>query len=148
MHARGAIPSLVLLVALAGCKKDGPVPVSGIVRLDGRAIPGAVVTFHPETAGRMATGTCDTEGRFELTTLQSGDGAFPGAYKVTVQYTEGVTPPPSTNVRDAFAGMAKTKQTKVPPKFAVPDQYSRPDKTELRHTVPPAKEIVIDLKGK
>lgn len=146
MHPRGAILGLALLVT--GCGKDRPVPVSGIVRLDGKAVPGAVVTFHPEVAGRMATGTCNDAGRFELTTLQSGDGAFPGDYRVTVQYAEGVTPPPSTNVRDAFSGMAKAKQAKVVPKFFVPERYSRPDKTELRHTVPGATEVVLELKGK
>lgn len=147
MRMRGAILG-ALLVALTGCAKDQPVPVSGVVRLDGRAIPGAVVTFHPDRSGRMATGTCNDEGRFALTTLQSGDGAFPGDYKVTVQYAEGVTPPPSTNVRDAFAGMAKVKPTKAAPKFVVPERYSRPDQTEFRHTVPGAAELVLDLKGK
>ena len=147
MRMRGAILA-ALLVALTGCAKDRPVPVSGIVRLEGRAIPGAVVTFHPERSGRMATGTCDGDGHFALTTLQSGDGAFPGDYKVTVQYAEGVTPPPSTNVRDAFAGMAKAKPAKVAPKFVVPERYSRPNQTELRHTVPGATDLVLELKGK
>jgi hypothetical protein len=120
-----------------------------MVRLDGRAVPGAVVTFHPVTGGRMATGTCNEQGHFELTTLQSRDGAFPGQYRVTVQYSEGVTPPPSTNVRDAFAGMAAAaKQAKVVPKFVVPERYSRPDMTELRSTVPQAGKVTLELTEK
>lgn len=140
---------VLLVVALAGCGKIRPLPVSGIVKLDGQPVQGAVVTFHPEQgSGRVASGTTDSEGRFALTTLESGDGAFPGDYKVTVQYSEGVVGPAASNMRDAFTGMqeaAKKRPTK--PRYVVPASYGLPDQTDLRQKVPAGGEVVLEVRS-
>ena len=84
---------LAALALLVGCgTSTGPntVPVTGLVTLDGTPVPGAVVTFSPQTAdGQAAAGTTDGSGRFELTTSVSGDGAVPGSYFVGISKTSG-----------------------------------------------------------
>lgn len=88
----------VCLAALAimGCNQGGSsldtVPVSGIVTLDGTPVEGAVVTFSPtSTTGTAASGKTDATGRYQLTTLNPGDGALPGSYNVIISKTEGGT---------------------------------------------------------
>ena len=82
-------------VGMFGCggekKLAGTVPVSGTVKLKGAPLAGATVMFAPTTTGvRAASGMTDANGQFKLTTLQAGDGAFPGDFLVTVTKTETV----------------------------------------------------------
>ena len=71
-------------VASAGSEL-GTVPVSGTVTLDGQAVADVAVTFKPRASGgRAAVGVTAANGKFTLTTLQSGDGALPGSYAVTL----------------------------------------------------------------
>jgi hypothetical protein len=146
----GAVAT-ALLLASAGCGKK-PAPVRGTLTLDGQPVEGATVLFVPEQAGegRQATGQTGAGGKFELTTARKGDGAFPGNYKVVVQYGEGVEAPPSSNMRDAFQGLDKARKegNKKPPKYVIPPQYGNPAKTDLRQKVPTGGEVQLDLKSK
>lgn len=76
----------VCLAGVIGCGKGRPgtVRVTGVVTLDGSPVEGASVTFYPAEGGRPASGTTDAQGKFTLTTFESGDGAPPGNYNVTV----------------------------------------------------------------
>lgn len=91
--------ALMGLLALVGCGSDphvanrpDVVPVTGVVTLDGAPVEGATVTFvntagmapGEQVTGRSSVGRTDESGRFELTTFESGDGAVPGGYTVTV----------------------------------------------------------------
>lgn len=69
--------------ALAGCGGVKLVPVEGTVKLDGKPVDGATVTFISDDGKWTAFGTTDSSGHFSL---QSGDkaGTLPGNYKVTV----------------------------------------------------------------
>lgn len=77
-----------VLAVVSGCGPKHPetIPVNGSVALDGKPVEGAAVVFTPEE-GRMATGTTDASGRFQLSTFQLGDGALPGTHRVTVAKT-------------------------------------------------------------
>lgn len=164
-HARN-LSALLLLAALAltagaGCGGSGekPVKVEGIVTLDGKPLPDAAVTFQPlEAKGRPATGVTGSDGVFRLTTFNSGDGAFPGQYKILVTKTEeraadsgGVQVDPSDpqSVSKAMAKMmanqAKNKKTALP-KSQIPIRYGTGD-TPLRATVPSDGRVAIDLKS-
>jgi hypothetical protein len=68
---------------------EGTVSVKGVVKQKGAPLAGATVTFAPTSQGaRAASGITDANGQFALTTLQPGDGAYPGEYQVTVTKTE------------------------------------------------------------
>jgi hypothetical protein len=78
----------VVLLTAAGCtSKYTPVPVSGVVTLDGQPVNKATVYFYAvgdDKEGRPAQGATDENGEFNLSTLGNGDGALPGDYKVVV----------------------------------------------------------------
>ncbi len=92
--ARGLLGAVVLLAVLqAGCGGPGwlkTYPVKGVVRVDGKAAKGVFVTFHPrERVGErpyIPSGQTDENGEFKLSTFETGDGAPPGEYDVTVTW--------------------------------------------------------------
>jgi hypothetical protein len=148
------VPTLVLAVSvgIVGCGSGGKHKVSGVVKLDGQPLPGAVVTFYPfdGTKGKMASGTTDNDGNFQLTTSKPNDGALPGEYKITVVYAEGIEPPSGvTGMKQAFEGLEKAKkQQKKAPKFVVPTKYGDPGKTDLKQSVPTDGKVTLDLQSK
>ncbi|MBN9121092.1 MAG: carboxypeptidase regulatory-like domain-containing protein [Planctomycetes bacterium] len=135
---------LLGVVLAAGCAGSGtaPVPVSGELKLDGKPLAGAVVTFQPQApGGKAASGTVGADGTFRLTTDSPGDGAAPGKYKVVVQ-------PPAEGGATPFdpPGKAATRPKSVGPK--VPEKYTRPDQTPLTQEVPAPGPVVIDLQSR
>ncbi len=89
------LPLLLLLATLVGCGNDlGTVPVEGKLTLDGGdwPKPGRVNFLPLEPAEgfpqRPGFGTFDTDGQFRVTTIESGDGLFPGTYRVYVECWE------------------------------------------------------------
>ena len=82
----------------------GPTPLRGTVKLDDRPLANATVYFIAQNSGgRDALGTTNAEGVFHLSTLKSGDGAFPGKYKVVAQPAAPAEPGLApTNPREAM----------------------------------------------
>jgi hypothetical protein len=82
------------LLLVTGCapvdapKLTGLVTVSGIVKLDGKPLPNATVTFVPITKGEgemSAGGLCDSTGKYILRTgSEKNYGIKPGQYKVII----------------------------------------------------------------
>jgi hypothetical protein len=113
-----AVPAFILLFTVAtvlvGCGgEQGPKlsVVTGEVTLDGNPLPGAGVTFHPDTAkGNTAeylpAGIADSQGNYELITATK-KGAPAGWYTVVVvapvpPHTGGEAPkvgPPPFNIK-------------------------------------------------
>ena len=138
---------------ICGCRmrqRDGTVPLRGTVKLDGRPLANATVYFIAQNSGgRDALGTTDAKGVFRLSTLKSGDGAFPGRYKVVVQ-----------PVAPADAGVVATTPGRRPcrrpaqsgsphrPAVVIPPRYSQPDQTILVQDVPASREVVFELQSK
>jgi hypothetical protein len=153
MHrVRALFASVTVLVALAlsGCS-GGKVKVNGVVLLDGKPVEGATVTFLPVNTdkGKMAFGSTDKEGNFQLTTKTNNDGAFPGEYKVTVVYAEGAEPPAAGGMKEAMEGFEKAqRQKRAPPKYIVPAKYSDPDQSGFKFKVPTGGMVTLDLKSK
>ena len=91
-----------LAVSLVGCAEqagDRPktVPVTGKITQNGQGVEGATVSFGPTSAdAKAASGLTDASGEFELTTFESGDGAVPGSYAVTVRKMSGAAAPASS----------------------------------------------------
>ncbi len=87
--------ALVAAVLVAGCGGSSDQPelgaVSGVVTLDGKPLPGATVTFIPET-GRSSFGVTEETGRYEPRYTNDAMGAKVGSHKVSVSTkTEGLS---------------------------------------------------------
>ncbi len=104
------------LAILSGCSDSGPeraetVPVTGVLTIGGKAIEGATVTFHHKEQ-RESTGTTDKDGKFTLTTYDTGDGAIPGHHQITITFT----PQTETSDLDALA-KEQAKAKLIPQKY-------------------------------
>lgn len=91
---RSLLAGFALLAALplVGCG-GGPkvVPVSGVVTLDGKPYPNAVVAFQPhagpgnENPGMGSSAVTDENGRYTLYTMDGKTGAVVGKHLVRIQ---------------------------------------------------------------
>jgi hypothetical protein len=140
---------VALLLAGSGCGSK-LVKVKGVLTLEGQPVEGAVVTFaSPDGRGRPATGQTDAEGRFTLTTLEEGDGALPGDYRVLIGAPRNVPfvldqlPPTRREYLELKEKSAKELKDKPPPFGAdIAKIYADPEKTPLTQHVPPAEGTV------
>lgn len=138
------------LVGLIGCgASTGPIPLSGIVKLDGKPLSNASISFVPEGTGKQATGTTDDGGKFVLSTIDPRDGAFPGKYKVVIAPNTIASEVTESESADAAmmadAAAAKSKKSTTP-KF--PQAYTRLDQTPITQEVPAKAEVVFELNSK
>jgi hypothetical protein len=122
------------LLFLLGCQKatkSALVPVSGTVRLDGKPLARATVTFIPDgaTKGFGSEAVTNEAGEFRLKSRRTGDGAVAGTYKVTI--SKRLMPDGSEPVFDD-----KTTAITSPAKETLPPTYSTREKTTLTATVP------------
>ena len=78
----------LVAVVGGGCAEPEPAlfPVSGVVLYNDQPIPKAKLLFHPqfEGPGWMPVAIAESDGTFEASTKQPGDGVLEGRYKVTV----------------------------------------------------------------
>ena len=146
----------VLAAAGAGCgDQRRPVKVEGTVILDGKPLARATVYFGPiGDEGQVATALAGSDGVFRLTTINSGDGAVPGDYKVVVTISE---PPPDIEAAEGMtfaemmaqyqkAMMARRKNPPKPPP-TIPEVYTNETTTPLRQRVPPDGPVIIELRS-
>lgn len=143
-----ALVSAVLLLAGCGSGKPATVPVSGVVKVDGKPMEGATVTFMPKAGGRPATGVSDASGKYTLTTFQGGDGALAGEHAVIVtkiKQTGAVgdksgSPPDGAMLSGPSAGKVEYE---IPQKYATPENSGL--KAEVKAGMPP---VDFDLSSK
>lgn len=103
---------LFWLAGFVGCGSEtevDTVPVTGKVTLDGEPVEGAVVTFVPDIPkGRTAAGRTDRRGVYTLMTIEPGDGALPGGYRIMVHKTSDSTAPTTyANQEEAMAAQTE-----------------------------------------
>jgi hypothetical protein len=106
------------LILLSGCssKPYELAPVSGVVTLDGKPVPGTVVNFQPmaengKTPGPGSTGRCDETGHYVLQTIRDEPGAAAGTHRVRIYSYS----PESPVSQDSDSG---------PPKEQFPNRYN------------------------
>lgn len=126
------VACLLFVLPLAGCfggdhpARPSRTPVEGVVTLDGAPLTDAVIIFQPQDHSHAAFGQTGSDGRFELTTFEKGDGAVPGTFKVSfVKYER---PPEGQPVRDDAPTVGS-------PKLLIPALYASPETS--------GKEVVI-----
>src|SRR5438552_19187179 len=88
----GAVASLFLgLLVAAGCGGTTNVPVSGVVKVDGKPYKNAIVSFQPVSGkdnpnpGRGSSALTDEKGHFTLITDDGKPGAAPGKHRIRIQ---------------------------------------------------------------
>ena len=80
---------LIVLFLFSGCGDGRPTcyPVTGILQVDGKPLTGeydGTIRLFPVNGQRPASGKPDSQGRFELTTYEKGDGCPRGIYRVEI----------------------------------------------------------------
>ena len=152
---------MLLLLTAAGCRgKYTPVPVSGVVTLDGKPIEGANVYFNAvgdDKEGRQAYGATDKNGEFHLSTLGKDDGALPRRYKVVV--TKYVPTNPSLKIPD-FPDTVEGREARQdfnyrnfeakgvqPFKNVLPAVYADSKTTPLEYDITGSTTVKLELIG-
>ena len=82
--------SLLFVVFVAGCGSSGQQlgAVTGTVTLDGKPVPGALVTFiSKEPGGTSSYGRTDANGKYRLEFTTDQFGAMVGGHDVTIVTT-------------------------------------------------------------
>ena len=130
---------LLLYSSISGCGGDSRYgTVRGVVTLDGKPVSDATVAFVPkdEKVGRLAFGVTDTNGVYELSTTQAGDGALSGGYHVTITALDVVESEKARRLAEEFGSLAADMPQPKPKKsWRVPQSYSEKETSGLEFTV-------------
>jgi hypothetical protein len=145
-HLLSLVAGLGLVYHLSGCSADPNMPklgkVSGKVSYQGKPLDAGRVVFTP-VAGKGgesdqgASGEISSDGSYEMTTFNTGDGAVLGQHIVTVVVQKGEMPKPDADGHINY----------VLPKNATPAKYATADKSPLRCTVV-AEGMTFDIELK
>lgn len=136
LRMRSLLAIALMSVLVCGCgsgvKSRPPMAkVKGVVKYKGNPVANAMVNFSTEGAPRMASGMTDDQGRFQLTTYETNDGAPVGTHKVTVTRIEATAGPAKMSAMDLAS-----KGPPPPPKGGViPMKYADLKTTPLVSTV-------------
>jgi hypothetical protein len=140
------VAGLGLVYHLSGCSADPNMPklgkVSGKVSYQGKPLDAGRVVFTP-VAGKGgesdqgASGEISSDGSYEMTTFNTGDGVVLGQHIVTVVVQKGEMPKPDADGHINY----------VLPKNATPAKYATADKSPLRCTVV-AEGMTFDIELK
>ncbi|MGP0063681.1 MAG: hypothetical protein ACLQGP_08810 [Isosphaeraceae bacterium] len=141
------VGGLGLVCSVGGCTGDPNLPklgkVHGKVTYNGKPLDGGHIVFTPAggkggESGQNATGEIDSNGTYDMTTFNTGDGAILGQHVVTVLSREKVEmPKPDANSHIKYEL----------PKSLTPSKYATADKSPLRCTVvPEGTTFDIELK--
>jgi hypothetical protein len=144
---RAIVAGLSLLV-IFGCGGDGlgkRYSVSGKVTYKGTTVPSGTITFLPEDSkAKAAVGTI-TDGKYTLTTLTPGDGAFPGKYQVTV-VSKDVDTSSVSAAPNSLNRLKKVAAANLAAKSRVPAKYELPTTSGLvREVLPQSNTFDFDL---
>lgn len=124
---------LMLLMTSLGCGENLQ-PAGGKVAVDGTPVKEGTIMFYPVGGGRPATGVI-SEGQFQLSFENPGDGLPPGDYKVVIVADIWKEAKAKTKAQEIEEAQAK--------KSGAIEQTSSLAAGELIHVVPP---IYNDIK--
>ncbi len=118
-------------------KKKETFPVLGKLRLDGKPVGGATVSFHAYNAetkkyAHVCDGLTDEAGKFVVTTYAKFDGAPAGEYTVTIVKT-------GKGYSDG----------EMPDKTQLPEKYATPETSAIKVAIKAgANDLNLELEGK
>jgi len=137
---------LLVLPVLTGCTRglSGLAPAAGIVTFNDAPVDGATISFAPTSASpdvRAASAMTDKNGKFVVTTLNYGDGMYPGEYQVMVTKTTG-TGGESSPEEMSKRGARDDRQVVN----HLPSKYRDKNTSGLMVSIPPKGNKNIELK--
>ena len=146
-------PLSLLIVCAVGCSSaSGPprpktVKVTGTVTYKGLPVDGAIVSFLGDGTIPAAIGRTDAKGRFELTTVESGDGAVPGNHQVTVTKVVAKKAGAAKESMEDAAKRSPEAQDEAPLSL-IPERYAQASSTDIKLEVKPSgtNDFPIELK--
>ena len=128
------------MVALVGCSMETPpkpVPVSGVVVMNGKPLTRGMISFVPAAAGegasRPSTAMIQPDGTYKATSFKEGDGLLAGSYKIVVTSdAQSLTAEEMAAGKKAVSTIPKayTSLTTTPPSLEIPA-----DATPIEHDV-------------
>ena len=154
-----ALVATLCCALVGGCSKarlEGLVPAEGVVTLNGEPVEGATVMFAPKKIDPSrprgsAQALTDAAGKFKLTTLDPGDGVFPGDYYVTVtkDRVEGGMSLDEVKRRRENPDSADEPAPEQTLVRELPDQYADINSSGLDQTIPAEgnKNLELALEG-
>ena len=132
---------VVCLPVLCGCgpKRPAAAPVGGRVTYQGQPVASGRIMFQPEH-GRAAIGAIGPDGRYTLTTFDSGDGAVLGRHRVTIKSTRLIGGPVEKPKSILDEGRVSGGVPRV--EWLVPEKFSRPESSSLTAEVKDGKNTI------
>lgn len=133
-----AVCVAIFLGFAVGCSDSPYSPVRGVVTFDGKPVADATVGFSPKdvTVGRPAFGVTGSEGNYELSTLEPGDGVLPGEYHVTVTAVDIVESEKAKKMAEEYGSLVGDMRLPKPKEtWRIPEAYSETETSGLEFTV-------------
>ena len=120
-----SLPTLLTVLVLGmqtGCGPSGPdidtFPVTGVVKLNGVPVEGALVSFVADEGGKYSpAGTTDMMGKYTLNTM-GVDGAPTGSYKVKILKQKTTEAAPTAPAPTGAGGMPPDENEEDDPTYA------------------------------
>ncbi len=125
----------VIATTTIGCGGEnyGLAPVSGTVFFNGKPLSNATVIFAPEVNDiRVAIGTTNNEGKYQLTSFRIYDGARIGKHIVTIRAFEDLGGP----------FIPRDDNQRVQGKMVTPISYANPETSNLFAEVEKKNNII------
>ena len=123
------------VVCAAGCGSGSAldtIPVRGSVTFEGKPLTVGEVRYVPtdKKNGRVARGVIQPDGTFELTTLESDDGALAGDYRIVV-----IVYSKQFESEEAMIAAKEALGARVKDRPPIPARYYRPETSGLTDRV-------------
>jgi len=145
--------SVCVLVPVAGCGSKGQlsglVPGHGVVFYDDVPLADANISFSPVQQGgtaRGASASMDSNGAFQLMTLNRNDGVQPGEYVVTVTKTERPAPVDEETARKRMSGEIPAQPPDKTIKHLINPKYADEKTSGINVTIGPKGDKKIEIR--
>jgi len=146
------IAGCILFLGCSRSKTFTMAPVRGHLTYHGKPLSGATVTFLCPGAPRLALGTTDEAGNFQLTTFEPNDGAIVGSHVITVNvyvsvpdadiFGDAKGKPQSNAIEDAMRKTLQQSKKAETAKPAIPSKYAERRTSDLHKDVVAGDNII------
>ena len=126
----------LLLGQTTGCTNNNPlgaIRIKGKVTYNGEPLGQGEVLYNPvNSSGRRAKGKIQSDGTFQLTTLETNDGAIPGEYQISIL---AYAPHPGEPTRTVESEQRDQIKQRIKRGHIIPERYTDPETSGLTDSV-------------